>query len=160
VTGVFLVVWTTGSSVEILVFLLSVEHFLMLVAPVNLADPASAMSSNDQHLHGVGRFAARRVAFKMPTTGRVCHAPFSVSPRWCFPVKCPSTLNREGEFITSFTLADYGLRPFGQSVTVRCPYVTSCSSSLGWNDSLSAFSSRVRLRQRARTPVDGSNTWR
>jgi len=42
----WLVVWVTGPSVEILVFLLAVEHFLVLAAPVNLADPASARPSD------------------------------------------------------------------------------------------------------------------
>jgi hypothetical protein len=31
----------------------------MLIAPVNVADLASAGSSGDQHLHGVGQFPSR-----------------------------------------------------------------------------------------------------
>ena len=49
----------TGSSVQVLVLLLSVEHLFVLIAPINLADPASAGSSDNQHLHDVGRFARR-----------------------------------------------------------------------------------------------------
>jgi hypothetical protein len=49
----------TGPSVEVLFDLLRVELLFMLAAPVNLADLASAGSSDDQHLDRSGRFLAR-----------------------------------------------------------------------------------------------------
>jgi len=58
----------TGPSVEVLFDLLRVELLFMLVAPVNLADLASAGSSDDQHLHGVCRFPVV-VRFRDATAG-------------------------------------------------------------------------------------------
>jgi hypothetical protein len=89
-----LVDWVTGSSVEVLFALLGIEHSFVLVAPVNNAHRSGAGSSDDQHLHGTGRFPARGMAFDVPATGGVLvfHAAFSVSPTAVLAVKeCASS---------------------------------------------------------------------
>jgi len=58
-------------SVDVLVFLLRTEHLFMLLAPVNLANLASARPSDDQHPHDAGRFPARGAAFQVPAAGGV-----------------------------------------------------------------------------------------